>query len=72
MAVFRGSPWQADHGQHGYQLGGPFQNITRVAMSTVKSGAKALGKIALNSRLNLLGDVVSPLKMSRKQQRYVR
>ena len=59
MAVFRGSPWQAGHGQHGYALGGLFRSIARVAMPAVKSGAKALGKIALNSDLNLLGDVMS-------------
>ena len=59
MAVFRGSPWQAGHGQHGYGLGGLFRSIARVAMPAVKSGAKALGKIALNSGLNLLGDVIS-------------
>ena len=59
MTVFRGSPWQAGHGQLGYGLGGLFRSIARVAMPVVKSGAKALGKIALNSGLNLLGDVMS-------------
>ena len=59
MAVFRGSPWQAGHGQHGYGLGGLFRSIARAAMPAVKSGAKALGKIALKSGTNLLGDVLA-------------
>ena len=35
MPVFRGSLWQAGHGQHGYGLGGLFRSIARVAMPTV-------------------------------------
>ena len=54
MPVFRGSAWQ-----QGYGLGGLFKSLARAAMPMVKSGAKALGKIALNTGANLLGDVVS-------------
>ena len=59
MPVFRGSLWQAGHGQHGYGLGGLFRSIARAAMPAVKSGAKTLGKIALKSGTNLLGDVLA-------------
>ena len=54
MPVFRGSAWQ-----QGYGLGGLFKSLARAAMPMVKSGAKALGKIALNTGANLLGDAVS-------------
>ena len=59
MPVFRGRLWQAGHGQHGYRLGGLCRSIARAAMPAVKSGAKALGKIALKSGTNLLGDVLA-------------
>ena len=54
MPVFRGSAWQ-----QGYGLGGLFRSVARAVMPMVKSGAKALGKIALNAGANLLGDVAS-------------
>ena len=54
MPVFRGSTWQ-----QGYGLGGLFRSVARAVMPMVKSGAKALGKIALNAGANLLGDVAS-------------
>ena len=59
MDFFRGGSWQKGYGQTGYGLGGLFRNIARAAMPAVKSGAKALGKIGLNSGVNLLGDVLS-------------
>ena len=52
MTVFRGSPWQLGHGQMGYGLG----SVARTVMPMVKSGAKALGNIALNSGANFIGD----------------
>ena len=54
MPVFRGSAWQ-----QGYGLGELFRSVARAVMPMVKSGAKALGKIALNAGANLLGDVAS-------------
>ena len=57
ISVFRGSPWQIGHGQMGYELGGLFRSLKRAVMPMAKSGAKALGNIALNSGKNLLGDV---------------
>ena len=59
MPVFRGSPWQRGYGQTGYGLGGLFRSVARAVMPLVKSGAKALGKIALNAGANVLGDVAS-------------
>ena len=59
ISVFRGSPWQMGHGQMGYGLGGLFRSIARSVMPMVKSGAKALGNIALKSGKNLLGDVLA-------------
>ena len=43
----------------GVWLGGLFRSVARAVMPMVKSGAKALGKIALNAGANLLGDVAS-------------
>ena len=59
MPVFRGSPWQLGHGQMGYGLGGLFRSVARTVMPMVKSGAKALGIIALNSGANFIGDVLA-------------
>ena len=59
MTVFRGSPWQLGHGQMGYGLGGLFRSVARTVMPMVKSGAKALGNIALNSGANFIGDVLA-------------
>lgn len=59
MSVFRGSPWQMGYGQMGYGLGGLFRSVARAVAPMVKSGAKALGKIALNAGANALGDVAS-------------
>lgn len=59
MPVFIGSPWQRGHGQVGYGLGGLFKSLARAVMPMVKSGAKTLGKIALNTGANVLGDVLS-------------
>ena len=52
MPVFRGSPWQLG-------LGGLFRSVARTVMPMVKSGAKALGNIALNSGANFIGDVLA-------------
>ena len=59
MGVFRGSPWQMGHSQVGYGLGGLFRSVARSVMPIVKSGAKSLGNIALNSGASLLGDVLA-------------
>ena len=59
MSVFRGSPWPLGHGQMGYGLGGLFRSAARTVMPMVKSGAKALGNIALNSGANFIGDVLA-------------
>ena len=57
MSVFRGSPWHMGHGQMGYGLGDLFSSVARAVMPMVKSGAKTLGKIALNAGANVLGDI---------------
>ena len=59
MPVFRGSPWQLGHGQMGYGLGGLFRSVARAVMPMVKSGAKALGNIALKSGANFVGDFLA-------------
>ena len=59
MSVFRGSPWQRGYGQTGYGLGGVFRSIARAVTPLLKSGAKTLGNIALNSGANFLGDVLT-------------
>ena len=59
MSVFRGSPWQMGHGQTGYGLGGMFGTIARTVMPLLKRGAKALGKILLNTAVNFASDVVA-------------
>ena len=58
MPVFRGSSWQRGYGQTGYGLGGLFRSLGKIAKPMIKSGAKALGNIALTSGVNLLGDVL--------------
>ena len=67
MNVFRGSPWQNGHGQVGFGLGGLFRSVARAVMPIVKSGAKTLGNIALNTGANLLGEtfLVKMLKSQR-------
>ena len=57
--VFRGAPWQRGYGQMGYGLGGLFRSLARAVMPLAKSGAKALGKIALNTGAGVLNDVTS-------------
>ena len=47
------------HGQVGYGLGGLFRSVARSVMPIVKSGAKSLGNIALNSGASLQGDVLA-------------
>ena len=59
MPVFRGSSWQRGYGQVGYGLGGLFRCLGKIAKPMIKSGAKALGNIALTSGVNLLGDVLA-------------
>ncbi|CAB3990567.1 uncharacterized transposon-derived [Paramuricea clavata] len=54
MPVFRGSPWQV-----GYGLGGLFRTLARRAMPLIKTGAKALGNIALKSGTDFVGDVLT-------------
>lgn len=53
-AVYRGSPYQKGHGIGSF-LGGLFRTITPI----LKSGAKAVGKEALRTGINVLSDVVS-------------
>lgn len=53
-AVYRGSPYQRGHGIGSF-LGGLFRTITPL----LKSGAKAVGKEALRTGVNVLSDVVS-------------
>ncbi|XP_046841914.1 uncharacterized protein F54H12.2-like [Xenia sp. Carnegie-2017] len=43
----------------GYGLGGLFRRLARAAIPLAKTGAKALGKIALDTGANVLGDVIS-------------
>ena len=45
--------------QTGYGLGGLFRSLGKIAKPMIKSGAKALGNIALTSGVNLLGDVLA-------------
>lgn len=52
-AVYRGSPYQRGHGIGSF-LGGLFRTITPL----LKSGAKAVGKEALRTGINVLSDVV--------------
>ena len=59
MPVFRGSSWQRGYRQTGYGLSGLFRSLGKIAKPMIKSGAKALGNIALNSGVNLLGDVLA-------------
>ena len=59
MPVFKGSSWQRGYGQVGYGLGGLFRSLGKIARPMIKSGAKALGNIALTSGVNLLGDVLA-------------
>ena len=59
MPVFRGSSWQRGYGQVGYGLDGLFRSLVKIAKPMIKSGAKALGNIALTSGVNLLGDVLA-------------
>ena len=59
MPVFRGSPWQMEHGQKGYGLGTLFRSVTRSVMPLVKCGTKALGNIALNTGANIVSEVLA-------------
>ena len=59
MPVFRGSLWQAGHGQTGYGLGNLFRSLAKVAMPILKRGGKALGKIVATTGADLLGDIAS-------------
>jgi hypothetical protein len=60
MPVFQGSLWQAGYGlQTGYGLGNLFRSLARTVMPLVKSGAKALGNIALRSGADFVGDVLA-------------
>jgi hypothetical protein len=60
MPVFRDSPWQAGYGQQiGYSLGSLFRSMARAVMPMVRSGAKALGNIAVKSGADFVGDVLA-------------
>ncbi|CAB4004757.1 Hypothetical predicted protein [Paramuricea clavata] len=45
--------------QTGYGLGSLFRSVARTVMPMVKSGAKALGNIALRSGANFVGDILA-------------
>ena len=47
------------HGQMGYGLGGLFRSLAKAAKPIVKSGAKELGKFALNTGVNLPSHVLA-------------
>lgn len=53
MIVFHGTPFQ-----RGYGLGSFFQSLKRVAIPFLQKGAKALGRAALNTGLNVAQDVL--------------
>ena len=66
MPVFSGSLWKAGYGhqmgaghQMGFGIGGLFRIVARAVMPMVKSGAKALGNIALKSGADFVGDVLA-------------
>ena len=69
MPVFKGSSWQRGYGKVGYGLGGLFRSLGKIAKPMIKSGAKALGNIALTSGVNLLGDVLAGKSVKNKQQK---
>lgn len=52
--VYKGAPYQRGHGIGSF-LGGLFRTITPL----LKSGARAVGKEALKTGMNVLGDVLS-------------
>ena len=58
-ACFQGEPMAGGYGQTGYGLGGLFRNLARRSMPLISTGAKVLGKIALKSGADFLGDVLS-------------
>ena len=62
IPMFRGSSWKSSwkrgYEQTGNGLGGLFRSFGKIAKPMIKSGAKALGKIALASSVNLQGDVL--------------
>ena len=59
MPIFMGTPWMRGYGQVRFGLGGLFRSLARAVMPMVKSGAKTLGKSALNAGANVLMDVSS-------------
>ena len=59
MPVFMGTPWMRGYGQVGFSLGGIFKRLARIVMPMVKSGAKAVGKTALDTGASVFKDVVS-------------
>ena len=70
MPVFNGSAWQMGHGaQIGYGLGGLFRSIARAVTPMVRSGARALGNIAMKSGKNFVGDVLAGKKRQQKHER---
>ncbi len=60
LAVFNGSRFQKGSGkQVGYGIGSFFKSLARKAMPFLQSGAKAVGKAALNTGMNIANDVAS-------------
>ena len=59
MPVFMGSAWQRGHCQVGYGLAGLFKRLATVAIPLVKSGAKSLGKVALNTGEKIFWNILS-------------
>ena len=59
MMVFHGGRFQRGYGQVGYGLGSFFQSLARKAMPFLQSGAKSLGKAALDTGINVAKDVLA-------------
>ena len=51
--------WQRGYGQVGYGLGGFLRGLGRKCLPFIQSQAKLLGKLALNTGVNMLKDVAS-------------
>ena len=54
MMVFHGEPFQ-----RGYGLGSFFQSLARKAIPLLKTGAKTVGKAALNTGVNIAKDILT-------------
>ena len=57
IPVCRGQGWQRGHGQVGKGLGDFLRGVGRAVLPFIKSHAKPLGQLALNTGLEVLKDV---------------